>query len=79
MHSFIRQLPEYRQAKSRGEQEERDRVLSLIRGRLARLPARSPRGDHKEGQRVPHEHDTSVDPVEVLDELERAVRYGWHR
>lgn len=76
MHGFVRQLPEYRQAKRRGEQEERDRVLALIRGRLARLPAGLPCGEQTEGQNAPRESEARV---EILEELERAVRSGWHR
>ena len=72
MHGFIKQLPEYRQAKRSfaGEQEERERVLSLIRQRLVREHDREPDAEVQ--------HDSGIG-VAVLEELERAVRYGWHR
>lgn len=116
MHGFIRQLPEYRQAKSRGEREERERVLRLIRQRttparaeerrLARemeadakadatanakgnagtsvAGARDGGADAHDGaeQRTPIPAERRAEArgaVKILEELQKAVGYGWQR
>lgn len=108
MHGFLRQFPEYRQAKSRGEQEERDRVLSLIRQRTEQARARerhaareleaagalgdeaataaeaeSGAGDEEPAE-TPAERRAEAraearGAVKTLEELQRAVGYGWRR
>lgn len=57
--------PYARQERHRAEQEERERILSLIRQKRARLARRR--------------DDEMVDPDELLGELERAVGQGWRR
>lgn len=86
MHGFVRHLPEYRRAKQTGEQEERDRVLKLIRQRRTRT-----QGTGQNLDRGPEAPDAEPDferamkageakaVDDALEELERAVRNGWHR
>ena len=86
MHGFIRQLPEYRQAERTGEREEWERVLGLLRERIlrARHGERCLEREGGEHESNP-EHGRAIKVqraragIEVLEEIERAVRYGWRR
>lgn len=66
--------PYGRQERYRAEQDERDRVLRLIRQRKERIAGlsgpRCPKDQWRPEARAAHTE---------LEELERAVRYGWQR
>ena len=70
MHGFLRGLPEARREHARGEQEERDRVLTLIRLRKEPL---------ERGHKTPEEADPTEAVIAQLGELERAVINRWRQ
>ena len=86
MHGFIRQLPEYRQAYRRGEHDERERVLGLVRERIHRARYEERCLDRESKDQEPNmdfeqavKRECALSEIAVLEEIEKAVSYGWHR